>query len=264
MGAWILFLLSAWGVPASQPAVAVAPPAITAARSELDRAAARAVRIHEAFAAGVVSRTEVESADRAVDEARERYERLAAGPQPLTPQAATEERRRAEERLAALRRKKEQWDGLWKEGLVSRREVEELAASAREAEEFLDLARWREQEMDHERELARRVEEWQARGGRFDPRVFTSLETAYQRRFGNPLPISAMGMTGTHAAMNFNHAGRVDVALHPDSPEGRWLIAELQLHDIPYVAFRSAVRGKATGAHIHLGFPSPPLHPSGR
>ena len=47
--------------------------------------------------------------------------------------------------------------------------------------------------------------------------------------------------------------GRVDVAIHPDQPEGRWLLEYLVEKHIPYFAFRQAVPGKATGAHIHIG-----------
>ena len=79
------------------------------------------------------------------------------------------------------------------------------------------------------------------------------------RRFHQPLPISANGLTLTHAIMNFDHTGRTDVALPPDSPEGRWLVDQLTLRDIPFLVYRSVVPGKATGAHIHLGLPSPRL-----
>jgi hypothetical protein len=41
--------------------------------------------------------------------------------------------------------------------------------------------------------------------------------------------------------------------VHPDSPEGAWLLEYLRAQRIPYYAFRQAVRGKATGAHIHIG-----------
>jgi hypothetical protein len=44
--------------------------------------------------------------------------------------------------------------------------------------------------------------------------------------------------------------------LHPDSPEGKALIAFLRGNGIPFLAFRSAVAGTATGAHIHIGYPS--------
>ena len=48
----------------------------------------------------------------------------------------------------------------------------------------------------------------------------------------------------------------VRLALHPDDPEGAWLIAYLRQAGIPYFAFRGYVPGKATGAHIHIGPPS--------
>ena len=48
----------------------------------------------------------------------------------------------------------------------------------------------------------------------------------------------------------------MDVALHPDSNEGRSLLSYLRQGGIPFIAFRSAVPGAATGAHIHIGSPS--------
>lgn len=92
--------------------------------------------------------------------------------------------------------------------------------------------------------------------GRFTSETLARVETAYQSRFGKPLPISAMGETAVHRALGFDHTGRVDVAVHPDQPEGVWLRGFLEQNQIPYFAFRQAVPGQATGAHIHLGPPS--------
>jgi len=89
--------------------------------------------------------------------------------------------------------------------------------------------------------------------GVFTTAAFARVEVAFERHFGKPLPVSAMGETAVHRAMGFDHRGRVDVALHPDTPEGVWLREYLDANRIPYFAFRQAVRGKATGAHIHLG-----------
>lgn len=89
--------------------------------------------------------------------------------------------------------------------------------------------------------------------GRFNPAILARVESAYQGRFGKPLPISAMGETAVHRALGFDHTGRVDVALNPDQPEGIWLRHYLAENRIPYFAFWQAVPGKATGAHIHLG-----------
>ena len=80
----------------------------------------------------------------------------------------------------------------------------------------------------------------------------------YFDEFGDYLPISADGDTELHRSMGFDHTGRVDVALHPDDYEGFFLIEVLESWGIPYIAFRSAVPGQATGPHIHIGLPSPP------
>jgi hypothetical protein len=62
-----------------------------------------------------------------------------------------------------------------------------------------------------------------------------------------------MGDTAVHRALGFDHRGRVDLAINPDQPEGVWLREYLTANKIPFFAFRQAVPGKATGAHIHLG-----------
>jgi len=95
--------------------------------------------------------------------------------------------------------------------------------------------------------------------GAFSLSRFAQVESAYERHFGKPLPVSAIGETEVHRALGFDHRGRVDVALNPDQPEGVWLRAYLDENRIPYFAFRQAVPGKATGAHIHLGPGSGPL-----
>ena len=89
--------------------------------------------------------------------------------------------------------------------------------------------------------------------GSFTPQTFARVESAFEAKFGKPLPVSAMGETAVHRALGFNHTGRVDVAVHPDQPEGVWLREYLTEQHIPYFAFRQAVPGKATGAHIHMG-----------
>jgi hypothetical protein len=48
----------------------------------------------------------------------------------------------------------------------------------------------------------------------------------------------------------------MDVALHPDSKEGQSLLSFLRRSGIPFLAFRGAVAGASTGAHIHIGKPS--------
>jgi hypothetical protein len=89
--------------------------------------------------------------------------------------------------------------------------------------------------------------------GIFDMVIFARVQAAYERQFGNPLPISALGQTAVHRAMGFDHSGRVDVALNPDSAEGEWLRTYLTVERIPFFVFRQAIPGRATGAHIHIG-----------
>ena len=84
----------------------------------------------------------------------------------------------------------------------------------------------------------------------------TKIESFFFRTFGKALPISALGQTATHDRLRFDHRNAMDVALHPDSKEGQSLLNFLRQSGISFLAFRSAVPGAATGAHIHIGKPS--------
>ena len=84
----------------------------------------------------------------------------------------------------------------------------------------------------------------------------SNVQSFFASRFGRQLPVSAYGQSATHNRMGFNHRNSVDVAVHPDSAEGKALIDYLRSNGIPFLAFRSAVAGAATGAHIHIGYPS--------
>jgi hypothetical protein len=83
-----------------------------------------------------------------------------------------------------------------------------------------------------------------------------NIEKFFLNTFGRVLPISALGQTATHERLHFDHRNAMDVALHPDSKEGQSLLAYLRQAGIPFIAFRNAVPGAATGAHIHIGKPS--------
>jgi hypothetical protein len=79
------------------------------------------------------------------------------------------------------------------------------------------------------------------------------IDDFFKTSFGRPMPISALGQTTTHDRLGFDHRNAVDVAVHPDSPEGQALIQYLKSHGISFYAFRGPVPGSATGAHIHIG-----------
>jgi hypothetical protein len=82
------------------------------------------------------------------------------------------------------------------------------------------------------------------------------VDAFFRGRFGRPLPVSAFGQTETHTRLGFDHREGLDVAVHPDGLEGQALIEYLRGQGIPFIAFRSAFPGSATGAHIHIGRPS--------
>jgi hypothetical protein len=84
----------------------------------------------------------------------------------------------------------------------------------------------------------------------------SSIQTFFSVKFGHSLPMSAIGQSATHDRLGYDHRNAVDVALHPDSTEGKALISFLQTQGIPFLAFRGAIPGVATGPHIHIGSPS--------
>ena len=82
------------------------------------------------------------------------------------------------------------------------------------------------------------------------------VENFFLSRFGRPLPIAAFGQSDLHTRWGWDHRQGMDVGLHPDSLEGRGLIEFLRREEIPFLTFREAIPGVATGPHIHVGNPS--------
>ncbi len=82
------------------------------------------------------------------------------------------------------------------------------------------------------------------------------VQSFFVNRFGRSLPVSAYGQTAVHDRLGFDHRNSIDVAVHPDSAEGQAVMSYLRSAGIPFIAFRQAVAGSATGAHIHIGYPS--------
>ena len=163
---------------------------------------------------------------------------------------------------------------LYARGLVARRTLEEAEVvvrnqelllglltqqkaiadrSVRLAEENLKLAEQRDAQRAHVN--VQRVTKHYGRGD-WTAKDFQGLAQAFREQFNRPLPISALGQTRTHRRLRFNHVHRMDIAVHPDDPEGQWLMDYLQQNGIPFTAFRSSVPGQATGPHIHVGLPS--------
>lgn len=82
------------------------------------------------------------------------------------------------------------------------------------------------------------------------------VQRFFQDTFHRQLPIAVFGQGAIHDRWRLDHHNSMDIQLHPDSAEGQALLNFLQRNAIPYLAFRSAIPGTATGPHIHIGRPS--------
>ena len=166
------------------------------------------------------------------------------------------------------------WD-LYQQGLIARDEVapvqQALLTSIRN---IMDVKRWILEDDIAIAEVTLRDELFRlprlARGGyseggaliRFNGGALWSLAEApkierfFSETFSKTLPVSAFGQSPAHDRLRFDHRDAMDVALHPDSNEGRSLISYLRQLGIPFIAFRGSMPGSSTGAHIHIGKPS--------
>lgn len=159
---------------------------------------------------------------------------------------------------------------LYSEGLIVRIELEK-------SEQELTAAKTRVEETKKAQELASKAQELaktksfvkptlmrlnssatvrRSTAGSWSISNLSTVQQFFSTTFGRPLPTSTIGQSATHNRMRWNHRNAVDVGLHPDSTEGRALIAYLQNSGIPFLAFRGAIPGVSTGPHIHIGSPS--------
>ena len=199
--------------------------------------------------------------------------------------AATQSYRAALEKVLAIHERElarrnelaELRQDLYERGVLSRREFEEGQRAQLEAQKSVEDTRRAMSDADRMMSEARTAESLArlaplARGGyeetpglvRYNGTAAWSitgdlprLQRFFLARFGRPLPISALGQTALHDRMGFDHRNALDVAVHPDSPEGRALMEHLRLAGIPFIAAWGAIPGSTSGAHIHVGQPSP-------
>jgi len=159
---------------------------------------------------------------------------------------------------------------LYSEGLIARIELEKAeqdltAAKARveETKKADELSKVQAQELAKAQQLAK-IKTFvkptsmitRSTAGNWSIASLSTVQQFFSNTFRKPLPTSAVGQSATHNRMGWDHRNSVDVGLHPDSAEGRALIAYLQNAGIPYLAFRGTIPGVATGPHIHIGSPS--------
>ena len=158
---------------------------------------------------------------------------------------------------------------LYSEGLIARIELEK-------AEQELTAANARVEETRKAQELAAKAQElantktlvkptsmslnrtnvMRSTVGSWSIANLAVIQQFFSQTFGRALPTSTIGQSATHNRMGWDHRNAVDIGLHPESPEGRALIAYLQNAGIPFLAFKGAIPGVSTGPHIHIGNPS--------
>jgi hypothetical protein len=248
---------------------------------ELRRAEQEASRVRALVKEGVLPRAALERAEEALAEARD----LAILRATLYGQVAVEELTEpqteamlgaAQRNWSRSRKKFEHARKLVDEGAAARstlepfeeqlnrsREVHDLAVErgrlfrnlseiVRIEEEIALLAEGRHREPSGPQPLVERYDG----EGVFHEGHWKLTVLAFEKEFGAPLPVSARGETALHKALGFDHRGRVDVAVTPDSREGIWLRQYLESLHVPYYAIRGFVAGRATAAHLHIGPPS--------
>jgi hypothetical protein len=147
-----------------------------------------------------------------------------------------------------------------------RRDDEQIGESIAEEERAVSLAEERAgKKIERSARSTNRAHRARARLIRYDGAASWSIDDIekidrfFRKRFGRPLPLSALGQSLTHDRLGLDHSEAVDVAARPDSAEGRALMAYLRRAGIPFIAFRGRISRMSTGAHIHIGPPSPRL-----
>lgn len=83
-----------------------------------------------------------------------------------------------------------------------------------------------------------------------------AIKQFFMLRFGRPLPIHVFGQSPLHDRWNYDHRNAMDVGLNPASREGQALLEYLRANGVPFTAFHFAIPGVATGPHFHVGLPS--------
>lgn len=271
-----------WAVlPAALALAQVAEsPAVSRARQELDRA-------KQLVSQGVLPPARLQEAQHTLDDARDEdvLDAMLYGRQwaDLTEEQAGEMVAAAARRRERAQKSLERSRGLIADGaaaendlgplereLERRRQVESLAEgrskllreSAGMARVEADAARRAAADAAVEDAAAHPLVERFNGAGAWSFSEIDGITLAYEKQFHKPMPVSAEGETAVHRLLGLDHRGRVDVALNPDQPEGVWLRRYLASRGIPYFAFRAALRGQATGPHIHIGPGSTRLRPS--
>ncbi|MBV8812660.1 MAG: hypothetical protein JO033_28645 [Acidobacteriaceae bacterium] len=250
-----------------------APPSAALSMTLLQRAQAEVDRIKPLVENGTLPRTSLTEAEAKLADAEEDETLMETLFGPARVQDMTEAQ--AEAMLGAAQRRVDRQAKLVDErrnlltqGILARSDEESFENELRARQHVLLLAQDRARLLNDLKEMAATEERFieasrtaALKGlmlrydgnGLFNPSELTAISAQFEQRFHHQLPISASGETALHRSMGLDHRGRVDVALNPDSIEGAWLRGLLEKLRIPYLAFRTALSGAATGPHIHIG-----------
>lgn len=168
-----------------------------------------------------------------------------------------------EERAAALVEKDHD---LFTSGVISKKEVEQIEQKLSDAQNKIAVTQRQLESVDRMVAEVRAAEELAKNPGNSSAMLvryvgsshwamsdLDKIDAFFRLKFGRVLPVSALGQTETHSLLGFDHREAVDVAVHPDSPEGQALMNYLRSQKISFIAIRGPIPGSATGAHIHIG-----------
>lgn len=120
---------------------------------------------------------------------------------------------------------------------------------------FIDRARVAR--IEHPKPIETENTEPVERQGRWTLAEAVKVKEFFLSKFNRPLPLSNFGQSDLHTRWGLDHRNGMDVNLHPDSVEGRALVAFLKAESIPFLTFRGPIPGVSTGPHIHVGNRSP-------
>jgi len=246
----------------------------TLARTRLVRAQQELDRVKELIAQGTLPQSRLTQAQEQLEDVQDEVTLAETlySPTPIadfTPDQAHQMLEAAQRRVDRESAVVEDRRKLLNTGVIARSEFDSLSDELEARRRVLSLAQNRvklltelkqmaetEKQLEHAGQLSGNLKDAMIRyngNGLFNPADLTTISAQFQKRFGHPLPISALGQTLVHQTMGLDHRNRVDIALNPETPEGLWLRQLLEKLHIPYLGFRTAVAGAATAPHIHIG-----------
>lgn len=272
LSTWLAWIL--WIAPATISAQAPEDLKAEVAARRIDYASQQVARIKALVDAGLEVRIRLEAAERDLEDTKDKVimEGAVSPPHPNNPSAVASDDAivaAAERRLDRQKAWMEKIKTLIENGVIPppdvipteaelhSRESDLTAAQARvfaKVEALASAARSSRKDETITLDFnGGNMEHFEGLGTFDEERDLQAIKKGFEAEFDHPLPISADGQTEIHRALGFDHRGRIDVAVDPRTPEGIWLRRYLRSRKIPYYAFTSAVVGKATAAHIHIG-----------